>query len=145
MKEGERNLKTPRHSRSNIKSMLILFFERHRIVLHEFFRVAPEASEMNGQYYLDILKQLHARIARVRPELFAANSSLLQHDNAPPHMSHVVVDWLAKNGMTQMLHSPHSPDMAPCDFWAFLKVKKVLKNVHWGSAEEIERVTTQAL
>ncbi len=60
-------------------------------------------------------------------------------------MSHVVSNWLVKNGTAQMLHSPYSPDMSPCDFWAFPKVKKMLKNVHWGSVEEIERVTMQAL
>ncbi len=35
--------------------------------------------------------------------------------------------------------------MAPCDFWAFPKVKKPLKNIYWVSIEEIELVTTQAL
>ncbi len=65
------------------------------------------------------LEQLHARITRVRPELFAANSFVLHHNNAPPHASHVVANWLAENGITQMLHSPYLPDMAPCDFWAF--------------------------
>ncbi len=59
-------------------------------------------------------------------------------------MSHVVADWLAKNG-TQVLHSPYSPYMVPGDFWALTKVKKALKNVHWGSVEEIERVTMQVL
>ncbi len=35
--------------------------------------------------------------------------------------------------------------MTPCDFWAFPKVKRALKNVHWGSVEEIKQVTTQTL
>ncbi len=56
-----------------------------------------------------------------------------------------MADWLAKNGMTQMLRSPYSPNMASCDFWEFPKVKKALKNVHWGNIAVIERVTTQAL
>ncbi len=60
-------------------------------------------------------------------------------------MSYVEADWLAKNGTIQMLHSPYLPDMDPCDFWPFPKVKKALKNVHWGSVEEVERVTMQAL
>ncbi len=130
MKEGEPNLKTPPHSRSKIRSMLILFFNRCGIVCHEFFRLTPEAEGINGQCYLDILKLLHPRIAHVKPELFAVNSWVLHHNNAPLHMSHVVADRLAKNGTTQMLHSLYLPDMAPHDFWAFPKVKKVLKNIH---------------
>ncbi len=98
VKEGRPNLKTPRWSHSNIKCMFILFFDRCGIVHRQFFIPTPEARRINGQYYLDILKQLRACIARVRPELFATNSWVLHYDNAPSHTSHVVADWLVKNG-----------------------------------------------
>ncbi len=97
----------------------------------------PEARGINGQHYLDILKQLHACIAHIRPELFAANSWILHHNNVPSHMSHVVADWLAKNGITQILHSLYLPDMAPYDFWAFPKLKKY-EECLLGSIEETE-------
>ncbi len=128
--------------------MLIFFFffiyiYRTGIVHREFFRPTSEAKGINGQRYLDILKWLCARIAHVMPELFAANSWVLHHDMCPPHMSsYVVADWLVKNRTTQSLHSPYLPDMPLCDFWAFPKVEKALKNVHWESVEEIDRVTT---
>ncbi len=48
MKEGELNLKTPRRSLSNIKSMLIIFFDRRGIINHEFFRPTPETRGING-------------------------------------------------------------------------------------------------
>ncbi len=103
--------------------MLILFFDSG-IVHHEFFRLTPEARGINGHRYLDILKWLRARNARVRPELFAANSWVLHHDKAPQHRSHVTVDWLEKNGTTPKLHSPYSPDMACVTFRHFQKSKK---------------------
>ncbi len=121
------------------------FFDRGGIVHHEFFRPTTEARGINGQHYLDILKRLCSRIACIRPEMFAANRWVFHQDNEPPHTSHVVIDWLAKNGTIQMLHPLYSPDTTPCDFWAFPKVKKALKNVHWGSIEEIERFMKQAL
>ncbi len=88
--------------------------------------------------------------SKVFPLVFVqrVNSFVIHHGNAPSYMSHVVPYWLAENGstqMAQMLHFPYLPDMTLCDFWAFLKVKEVWKNVHWGSVEEIERVTTPTL
>ncbi len=77
MKDGKPNLKTLPRSRSNIKSTLILFFNRHGIVHHKLFLLSPEARGINGQCYLNILKWLHGHIARVRPELFATNSWVL--------------------------------------------------------------------
>ncbi len=125
--------------------MLILFLNKHGIVHHEFFSQAPEARGINGQCYLDILKQLRARVASIRPKLIATNTRVLHQDNVPPHTSHAVADWLAKNGTTQMLHFSYLLDMALRDFWAFPNVKKALKNIHWGNVEENERVTRQAL
>ncbi len=82
MKEDEPNLKTLRQSCANIKSMLILFSDRYGIVLHKFFRLTTEARWISGQCYLNIVKWLPARIAHVRPELFANNSWVLHHDCA---------------------------------------------------------------
>ncbi len=84
-KKFEPNLKTPRQSRSRIKSMLILFFNRRGIIHHEFFRPTPEARGINGERYLAILKRLRARIARVQPEMFEEDSWVLHQDNAPSY------------------------------------------------------------
>ncbi len=125
VKEGESNLKTPCRSRSNIKSMLILFFDRCGIVHHEFFRLQNNTRGQRDQWtMLSRYSWLHACITRVRSELFAANHWVLHHDNASLHTSHVGADWLVKNGTTQMLHSPYSSDIAMFDFWASQKSKK---------------------
>ncbi len=62
VKEGKQNLKTTRQSHSNIKSLLIFFFDRRGKVHHEFFRPTSEARGINGQCYLNILEQLHAHM-----------------------------------------------------------------------------------
>ncbi len=140
MKEGEPNLKTPHQSRSNFTSMLILFFDRRGIVHHEFFRPTPEASGINVQRYLDILKWLRPLIARIRPELFATNSWVLHHNNIPPYMSHVAADWLAKKwndlDVTLFVFTIYGPVW----FLGIPKSQKSIWNIHWGSVEEIERV-----
>jgi hypothetical protein len=45
------------------------------------------------------------------------------HDNAPAHSTALVQDFLAKRHITQVCHSPYSPDLASCDFWFFPKLK----------------------
>jgi hypothetical protein len=40
--------------------------------------------------------------------------------------------------MTLALHPPYSPDLAPCDFFLFPKLKMKLKGRRFQTAEEIQ-------
>jgi hypothetical protein len=42
-------------------------------------------------------------------------------------------------------HAPYSPDLAPCDFFLFPKLKHPLKGTHFQSIEDIQRKTTDLL
>ncbi len=43
------------------------------------------------------------------------------------------------------MYCSYSLYLNPCDFYAIPKIKKALKNVHWESVEEIERVIMESL
>ena len=43
-----------------------------------------------------------------------------------------------------MLQPPSSPDLAPCDFFLFQKVKSTVKGHHFESTEDIQSSVTQA-
>jgi transposase len=45
---------------------------------------------------------------------------------------------LAKHGIPLVRQAPYSPDMAPCDFWLFLKLKRPLKGSRFDSREDAE-------
>ena len=47
--------------------------------------------------------------------------------------------------MTQLLHPPYSPGLAPCDFFLFPRMKKVLKGKRFAELEEVKKKTTEAL
>src|ERR1700753_291045 len=47
--------------------------------------------------------------------------------NAPAHTSLLVRDFLAKNNTLMMPQPPYSPDLAPCDFFLFPKLKRPMK------------------
>ena len=44
-------------------------------------------------------------------------------DNAPVHNSILVTDYLTKMGIKTVPHPPYSPDLAPCDFCLFPKLR----------------------
>jgi len=70
---------------------------------------------------------------------------LLHHDSAPAHTSLVVREFLTKNNMTTVPHPAYSPDLAPCNFSVFPKMKLWLKGRHFISVEEIQAESQQAL
>ena len=58
-----------------------------------------------------------------------ARADRLHHDNATAHSTALVHGFSAKDHITQVCQppSPQSPDLAPCDFWLFPKLKSPLK------------------
>ena len=70
---------------------------------------------------------------------------MLNHDNAPAHISHLVQQFLAKHGTAQLRQPPYSPDLAPCDFFLFPGLKKVLKGHRFEATEDITRNSTKTL
>ena len=83
---------------------------------------------------------------RKQPEMWKNGDWLLHHDNAPAHTSLIVRKFLTKkNDMTTVPHPPYSPDLAPCDFYMFPKMKLQLKGQRFMSIEEIQAESQKAL
>jgi hypothetical protein len=78
--------------------------------------------------YIDILRSLVDAGRRKRPEEWRTNSWFLLHDNAPAHRSVLVKDFLTKNSVTKLEHSPYFLDLVSLDFYLFLRIKPVSKN-----------------
>jgi len=55
-----------------------------------------------------------------------------------------VWEFLAQN-ITTLPHPPYSPDLAPCDFFLFPKLKTHLKGYHFGTVENVPAAVTMAL
>jgi len=82
---------------------------------------------------------LHESVRRKRLEKWQDGDWILHHDNAPPHTSYLVQQFLGKHGTTQLQQLPYSPDLAPCDFFLFPRLKKVLKGHRFEAMEDIKR------
>ena len=98
------------------------------------------------EYYEGVLYRLHNAVRRKRPDLWAAKTWQLHHDNAPAHSSHLIQGFfLAKHNIPLVRQAPYSPDMALCDFWLFPKLKIPLKGKRFESREDITRNATDLM
>lgn len=134
--------KKARQVRSKIKVMLILFFDRDGVVHYEF---APDGQTINKEFYRDVLRRLRDSVRRKRPAKWNSGKWMLHHDNAPAHSSHVVQNFLTKHGTVQVPQPPYSPDLAPCDFFAFPKLKKTLKGRRFEDVTTIKQKAIEQL
>ena len=62
-------------------------------------------------------------------------------DNAPVDNSILVTDYLTKMGIKTVTHPPYSPDLAPCDFWLFSK----LRGCCYETIEEMKEAVTKVM
>ena len=122
--------------------MLLLFFDAHGMFLQHWI---PRGQTVNGGYYADVLKtHLRGAMRKKSPDLLKKECFLLQ-DNARPHTAAVALEALTEIGGTALKHPPYSPDLAPCDFWAFPTLKRQLRGKRFTSDDEVRKVTAAVL
>jgi histone-lysine N-methyltransferase SETMAR len=109
--------------RSSAESMLFVFLNMKGIVHCEF---VPPSAMVNSDIYCDVLRRSRENVRRERSELWCNHNWLLHHNNTPAHTSLKTTEFVTKN-MVIVPHHPYSPDLAPCDFALFPKLKMSLK------------------
>ncbi|GFX94408.1 maestro heat-like repeat-containing protein family member 1 [Trichonephila clavipes] len=112
------------------------------IMHHEY---AHTGQTINKEYYVEVLKRLCNAIRRKRPQLWESGDWLLHHDNAPAHTLNLVQQYLSKHSIAQLRQPPYSPDIAPCDFWLFPRLKMPLKGHRFDNKQTVETNATNAL
>ena len=139
---GYVNLKKGRQVWSKTKVMLLTFFDSEGIIHHEY---APDGQTINKEFYLEVLRHLSESVRRKWREKWRDGNWILHHDNVPAHTSHLVQQFLAKHGTAQLQQPPYSPDLVPCDFFLFPRLKKVMKGHRFEATKDIKRNSTKTL
>ncbi|CAK9799629.1 Mariner Mos1 transposase [Anthophora quadrimaculata] len=121
---------------------MTVFFDCRDVVHSEFL---PPGLTVNKEYYVSVLKRLRENVRRKRSELWRNNSWFLHHDNAPAHTSHLVRDYLTKNNVNTVPQAAYSPDMAPCDFFLFARLKLPLRGKRFQTIEAIKEKSQKEL
>jgi len=115
-----------------LKLRLLFFSFDSRGIAHKEF--VPPGQTVNHTFYKDVLERLGKRVQRVRTDI--ADDWVLRHDNAPAHTALSIREFLAKKNIPVLPHPPYSPDLAPCDFCLFPKLKSKMK----GQMENIQKL-----
>ena len=63
----------------------------------------------------------------------------------PAHTALSIREFLAKKNIAVLPHPPYSPDLAPCDFCLFPKLKSKFRGHHFGTIENIQKTVTDEL
>ena len=144
-KEGRESLRDDERcgrSKSTQKLMMIPFFDSMGII---YIHWVPTGITVNKEYYIEVLREFRKRFRRKRPELFESGQRHFHQDNAPVHNSILVTDYLTQMGIKTVPHSPYSPDLAPCDFWLFPKLKENLRGNRYSTIEDMKEAVTRVL
>ena len=80
-----------------------------------------------------------------RPQPWTTGDWQLHHNNVTAHTSYLVQRFLAKHQVTQVTQPHYSPDVEPCEFWLFPKLKSPLKEKRFQTVDEIQENTTGKL
>ena len=137
---GSPRAKEARQSKSTHKLLMIPFFffdSTGMIYMHW----VPTGQTVNKEYYVEVLRGFRKRFRQKRPVLFQLGQWHFQQDNAPVHNSILVTDYLTKMGIKADRHPTNSPDLAPCDFCLFPKLKEKLRGCRYDTTEMKEAVT----
>ena len=111
----------PRHDFRNPKVMYCIFFDSYGPVCQI---CVPKNTTITGSFYLnECLSEVEKFYHNRRPRTGTRGLRLL-HDNARPHKTKLVREKLESMRVVELDHPPYSPDLAPCDFWLFPKLKK---------------------
>jgi hypothetical protein len=70
---------------------------------------------------------------------------LLHDDNASSQRALVTCEFLTNNSIITLPHLPYLPDLAPCNFFLFLKMKLQLKCRCFDRVEDIHRESQNVL
>ncbi len=133
-------------NRSVKKVMITVFFYCRGVILAEF---KDPKDKICQETYCETLKVLRDKIRRKRPELWRGGRGnsryLIHHDNAPPHTSVLTLAFLGEHDMEMVAHPPYSPDLAPCDFFLFPRLKEVLRGHRFPSVAAMKQGVLSAL
>jgi transposase len=112
------------------KTMLPVVWNQHEF---RVIKVLPRGCKWTSQYYID----------NILPEICALHitgdrrKSVIHADNASPHVSTRVKQYMEEHGPRTAPYPPYSPDLAPSDFFLFGYIKRALQGSEFQSVEEL--------
>ena len=97
----------------------------------------PSGHTVTGRFYKNsVRKKVKEFYNKKRPSKGWSGVHLL-HDNASSHKCEVDKSFLASEKVKVLNHPPYSPDLNPCDFFLFPRLKKMLSGNKYTSRSSL--------
>ena len=139
---GSLRPKKARQSKSTHKLLMIPFFDSTGMIDMHW---VPTGQTVNKEYYIEVLREFRKRVHRKRPALLKLGQWHFHQDNAPARNSILVTDYLTKMGIKTVPQSPYSPDLTPCDFCSFPRLKEKLRGCRYEIIKEMKEAVTKVI
>ena len=121
---------------------MIPFFDSTGMI---YMHKVPTRQTVYKEYYVEVLRESRKRFRWKMRALFKSGQWHFHQDNEPVHNSILVIDYLTKMGIKIVPQPPNSPDLAPCDFWLFPKLKENLRGCRYETIEEMKEAVTEVI
>ena len=131
-----------RRSNSSAKRMVAIFFMKFGLI--ESIALEP-GPYINAHSYINAcLSQVFDAVSR-RREKRGLRGLILHDDNARPHRAWATTEFLTDNLVESYPNPPYSPDLSPCDFFLFPRLKSRLRGIRFNSDHEMLRALNHAI
>ena len=126
----------------SIKMLYAIFFNSSGPVVQV---PCPSGHTVTGRFYKkSVLKKVKEFNNKKRPSKGWSGVHLL-HDNASSHKCEVVKSFFASEKVKVLNHPPYSPDLSPCDFFLFPRLRKMLSGNKYTSRSSLGSAIYQCL
>ena len=127
--KGEEKQPQIKMGRSEKKILFAVFFRSNCLV---------KAVKLEGQKTVTANWYITVCLPKIFDEL-SIKGTIFHHDNAPSDTALATKQFLKEKKVKLMEHPPYSPDLAPCDFFLFPKLKKKLRGQVFKDENKIEK------
>ena len=114
--------------------MASVFWDAHGVI---FIYYLEKGRTMTGAYYAALLDRLVDQIRKKRPHL-KKKQILFYDDSALSHKSNIAQPKKPELGFESLPHPPHSPDLAPSDYYLFPNLKRWVCGSRFDSNKQVE-------
>ncbi len=100
---------------------------------------------VDSETYITALRRMREALRRKCPHLWEGHNFHLLQDNASPHRSDDTIDYLQSVNQSVWEHPRYSPDLSPCDFWAFPALKERIKGHVYQNLDDLRTAVAREL
>lgn len=128
---NEKAPNVPQQELRERKRMMIMAMDFDGIA---FWHLCDENESVNSEVYKTFLETYVPKWMEGK----RFKGPVICHDNARPHKSKMIMEFLAKNQFDTLGHPPYSPDVHPCDYDCFSHLKAKISGIRYKDWKSLE-------